>query len=305
MSDTHLRALLGTPDAPELVFIRRYAADRADVRDALTNPERLARWFGRVEGKPARVGDSFRAVLSEDDADDVATGRVLLCESDEIRVSWSWPGERDSVVTARLSDASDGGTTLTLQHALDEADHAVDYGGGWEVFLRDLASMFADPTGRAARAQVEEHAVAAWRTITGSGLELVRHVPAPVATVWNAFATADGMRRWWWNHWSDVEIDVDPRPGGAWRTAAPSQDMEVGGVYLTVDEPHRLTFTWEWTDAEGASINEAVDLRFVSEGDGTRLTVRHTGPWEDSRPAESYRQGWEFTLAALDEAISS
>lgn len=112
------RALTGTRERPQLTFRRTYRASPAEVRDACANVDRLSRWFGTVNGEPSQVGDRFTVVLG--DEHDVAEGRVLRCGDDEIAVAWSWQGEPESVITARIAPADEGTTTLELQHTLEQ-----------------------------------------------------------------------------------------------------------------------------------------------------------------------------------------
>lgn len=304
MDGTILRALTGTREHPELVFRRRYRASVAQLREACTDVERLGRWFGRVEGDPTAVGDRFVARLSEDEAD-VAQGRVLRCADDEIAVAWSWQGEPESVITVRAEAVADGGAELVLRHALGGAGHAVGYGGGWEQTLGALARALADPGAPepADDAALEAAAAFRWRTIARAPLELERLVPALPARVWAALASADGLAAWWWRHWDDVGIEADVRVGGRYRFAAPGAGIAVDGVYLAVEPPSRLAFSWCWRDDDGASVDEAVDVRLVAEGAGTRVHVRHSGPWEDDAPATSYRHGWELVLGELAAVV--
>src|SRR6266568_3351314 len=55
----------------------RYDTDIGDLWSALTDPGRLARWYGEVEGD-LRPGGEFRLYLESADMD--ATGRVEACE---------------------------------------------------------------------------------------------------------------------------------------------------------------------------------------------------------------------------------
>lgn len=309
-----IRSLTGTADHPVLTFRRRYRAGPAEVRDACTNTQRLARWFGQVTGTPAGVGDSFTAFLGGDA--DVAEGRVLRCEEDEIAVTWSWQGEPESIITARINPVDEQYTELILQHALTEPDHAVGYGGGWEQMLHslaralDAASPPAPPDEQAAPPdeQIEAEAVRRWGTITRAPLQIERVLPAHVDRVWSALATPEGLRSWWWRHWSDVRIDADVRLGGAYRIEAPGAGIAVAGTYLAVEEPSHLAFTWQWQHSDGTSADESVhiDIRGESGDDGsasTRITLRHTGPWSDDTPAQSYREGWDDVLDELTRVL--
>src|SRR5699024_3943268 len=159
-----------------------------------------------VEGEPGRIGDYFSALLSEDSTD-AARGRVLRCDEDVIAVSWSWQSEPERILTARITPVDEHATELTLQHVLTQPDHAVGYGGGWEQMLQALARSLGATDDDAAEGQIETDALARWGTIARSALELETFIRASPAQVWRAFATADGLRSWWWRHWSDVRIE--------------------------------------------------------------------------------------------------
>jgi uncharacterized protein YndB with AHSA1/START domain len=136
-------------------------------------------------------------------------------------------------------------------------------------------------------------------------LHLDRIVSAPVAAVWEAWTTKTGLKRWWWSHWADVEIELDPVVGGRYRFAAPHAGIEVSGTYVVIRETEHLAFTWRWEDADGVQEGEVVDVRFTSVPEGTRLRLSHRGPWETSTAAEDYRQGWTFVLNSLESTLSA
>lgn len=296
------RALLGSPRHPRLVFRRSYDAPAADVLAACTDPERLARWFGKVAGAPFAVGDTFTAELGGDE--DRAVGRVLSCDDDGFSTTWSWQGEAESVIRVRVTQADSGGTELSIDHALAEPEHGAGYGGGWEQTLQSLSRLIGDAASDAPSDEtIEQDAVTAWRTLLGHPLEITRQLDAPVEQVWAAFADAEGLRRWWWTHWDDVEITADVRPAGSYRISTASQKIELTGTYLLVEPQSRLAFSWRWSDADGTTQDEAVDLTVRPADGGTELIVRHTGPWSDDAPAEDYRQGWEFTLGELARSL--
>jgi uncharacterized protein YndB with AHSA1/START domain len=86
---------------------RAYRADRADVWDALTSPERLPRWFQPVSGD-LRVGGHYQFEAQ-------AGGTVERCDAPELlAVTWEFGGSV-SWVQVRLSESGDG-TVLELVH---------------------------------------------------------------------------------------------------------------------------------------------------------------------------------------------
>lgn len=294
------RSLTGRPSEPVMRMWRRYPAAPAEIWPALTRPERLARWLGVIEGTVDGVGSEVR-VRFADAPDRPAEARVERCDANErLVVSWQWAGEARSTVTVDLA-ADAGGTLLSLEHRLGEPDHVAAYGGGWEQCLTDLTNLFG-------RTSEEESAEAAatdrWHALSRHPLSMEVDLDADLPTVWRALTTVEGLRAWWWNHWDDVEIAADARPGGAYRFAAPGAGIAVEGVYLDVEAEEHLSFTWRWIDADGRSADEACDLRLSATDGGSRLALRHTGPWSDEAPADSYRQGWDFVFAALARVVA-
>lgn len=293
-----VRALTGSADRPVVAVERRLAMTPAEVWDALVQPERLARWLGTIEsGERPVVGGDFGLRLG-DDVDDRADCRLLACDPERgLAIAWRWTGEPDSVVRVALEEV-EGGTVLRLRHELMAPQPAPDYGAGWEAHLDGLGDALAGLDPRPFAMPSHE----TWTRMADGVLEVVRDVEAPIDVVWAAFATADGLRTWWWRHWADTTIQADVRPGGALRIAAPAAGILLTGEVLEASD-HHLAATWTWTDGDGSSDDEAFDVRLTATDDGTRITVRHSGPWADDAPAASYRQGWEFVLGELAAVV--
>ena len=117
------------PDGEEVsVRIRRtYDAAIADVWDALTDPDRMKRWFLPVSGD-LRVGGSFQLEGN-------AGGEILGCEPPRrLKVSFGGP---TSLVELRLSPEGEERTTLELEHTVpiemaQSGAGALFVGPGWD-----------------------------------------------------------------------------------------------------------------------------------------------------------------------------
>lgn len=118
-----------------------------DLWQALTVPDRLALWWGEVEGD-LRLGGEFR--LS---SDWYGTGRVVACEaprllririreSDESYKSGQGVPPFDENLEARLT-AEGGRTVLVVETAGMPLDVVAFYGVGWQVHLENLAAHLA------------------------------------------------------------------------------------------------------------------------------------------------------------------
>ncbi len=112
---------------------RHYPADPADVWDALTDPERVQRWFLPLSGD-LREGGQFQLEGN-------ASGDILRCAAPERLVVTF--GDPNSVVDVRLV-AQDVGTVLILEHSVPVAiagsgAGALYVGPGWDGALLGLA----------------------------------------------------------------------------------------------------------------------------------------------------------------------
>jgi uncharacterized protein YndB with AHSA1/START domain len=133
---------LGSADGFGTVRIEdRFDTDIDDVWSALTEPERLDRWYGEIEGE-LRVGGAFRARLHASGWE--GTGRVEECE----------PPRRLLVVTKEADEPNEDSTEVTLTGDGDQTvlvveqrglplDHLWAYGAGLQIHVEDLAAHIA------------------------------------------------------------------------------------------------------------------------------------------------------------------
>jgi len=297
--DPFLRALTGTEAEETITIARTYRASAGELWSALTTPERIARWYGRITGPTPGVGDGFEVDLGGG-----LIRRAVLESCDPptaLSYTW-WSGDDDpGLVRLRLERVGDDETRLTVQHDRLRPNRTIQYGAGWEQNLVALAAVTGAVTEPSVAAEVRS---GRWELLRARPLQLEASIDASVSEVWRAWSSAEGLASWWWAHWDDVTITADVQVGGAYRVDAPDHGIALSGEYLVVDPDRRLAFTWRWTDADGTSRDEAVDVTFEAKGGGTAVTVRHTGPWDTDAPAEAYRQGWDFVLAELGRRLS-
>jgi uncharacterized protein YndB with AHSA1/START domain len=123
----------------------RYESERADVWSALTETDRLALWFGKVEGE-LRAGGEFAAFVWSSEWD--GRGRIDACEPQRRVGVTMWEEEgKEHAVTAELV-ADGGATTLALEVRGLPVDLIWAYGAGWQVHLEDLGAHLSGQEGR-------------------------------------------------------------------------------------------------------------------------------------------------------------
>lgn len=130
-------------------------------------------------------------------------------------------------------------------------------------------------------------------------------IAAPCDRVFRALTDPLELGSWWGREdaYRTTNWNVDPRPAGAWSCttiAAGAPAMSVGGVYVVVEAPRRLEFTWRasWDDLRTVV---SIELRPIDlEGHrGTRLTLEHSGLPYGSAMGDGTADGWGQVLAWL------
>jgi uncharacterized protein YndB with AHSA1/START domain len=134
--------------AKAVVAARVYDTDPDDLWDALTNPERIPRWFSPVTGD-LKLGGRYQVQGN-------AGGTILRCETARaLDLSWEFGGGT-SWVTLRLAPEGRG-TRLTLEHIMSAADldgeHWLKFGPGavgvgWDLSFLGLGLHLASGAGK-------------------------------------------------------------------------------------------------------------------------------------------------------------
>jgi uncharacterized protein YndB with AHSA1/START domain len=118
----------------------RFDTDMADVWSALTDPLRLARWLGDVDGD-LRQGGEFHARFFASGWE--GTCRVEVCEPPRrLLVSTTSPGEPDGAFEATLT-ADEDHTILVIEDRGVPLDQIAVYGAGDQIHVEDLAAYLA------------------------------------------------------------------------------------------------------------------------------------------------------------------
>jgi uncharacterized protein YndB with AHSA1/START domain len=111
-----------------------------DLWSALTDPRRLARWIGEVEGD-LRLGGEFRFRFFASGSEGI--GRVETCESPRrLLLAMALGQPEEDVIEATL--AADGDqTVLVWEERGMSLDLLAAYGAGVQIHVEDLAAYLA------------------------------------------------------------------------------------------------------------------------------------------------------------------
>jgi uncharacterized protein YndB with AHSA1/START domain len=158
----------GSGELVSVLLRRSYDAPIGDVWDAVTQPDRIKRWFMPISGE-LRVGGSFQLEGN-------AAGEILTCEPPSLlRVTFGGP---TSIVQVRLTPEGDSDTVLELEHTVpieiaQSGAGALYVGPGWDGALLGLGLFLGgeavgDPVAAANSPQAQEfskQSVHAWAEV--------------------------------------------------------------------------------------------------------------------------------------------
>ena len=133
---------LGSADGKGVVRIEdRFDTDIEDVWSALTDPSRLARWYGDVEGD-LRPGGEYHARLLSSGWE--GTGHVEACEPQQrLLVRIKDADESDENVIEVTLTADGEHSVVVWEERGMPVDQLSAYGAGVQIHVEDLADHLA------------------------------------------------------------------------------------------------------------------------------------------------------------------
>ena len=127
-----------TDGGRRLVIVRTFTAPIADVWASLTQPDRMARWYGTVVGEPG-PGRTVTVTMTAEEEAVAEPARILECDPPTSFVCDLGDQDPPWRISVRL-DERDGVTTMTFVHTLADDVDATDVGPGWEYYADRLAA---------------------------------------------------------------------------------------------------------------------------------------------------------------------
>ena len=142
-----------------------------------------------------------------------------------------------------------------------------------------------------------------------SVVEVRRHLSAPPARVFAAFADAAVVSRWLTPS-PDVALTVeqfDFRVGGVYRFAYHVRGraaMFVNGTYRLIEPPTAIVFSWNIEPPdEHAGIRSEVTIRLAPAGAGTDVLIHHAELTQRGAAAR-HAEGWRGALDLLSAVVA-
>ena len=141
----------------------------------------------------------------------------------------------------------------------------------------------------------------------GREITITRIVGAAPDKVFEAWLRPDHLSRWWGprdgrRDFLTPHVEVDPRPGGTFRTCIRSprgDDYWARGTYTEIDAPHHLAFTHGWENEHGeVGYERQVTVTFTETDGKTRVAFRISG-FDSIGSRDSEVEGWNECLDRL------
>jgi uncharacterized protein YndB with AHSA1/START domain len=144
----------------------------------------------------------------------------------------------------------------------------------------------------------------------GLVLRIERFFNAPAEAVFDAWTSAEVLRRWWpaGPDWDTPVAEVDVRVGGKLRLVMRRPDGREfggGGEYIEVTPAQRLVFTWRWDGPERDEDPQLVEVDFKERPDGTTAVVLTNSGLRDEEAKRLHEEGWQASFDNLDRVLLS
>lgn len=98
--------------------------------------------------------------------------------------------------------------------------------------------------------------------------------------------------------WMGSEVELDPRPGGAYRVLAQGVHPGVGEfVELVTNKKVVFTFGWDEPNHPIPAGSTEIEITLIPEGEKTRVRLAHRGLPDDA--VSDHTKGWDYYLDRL------
>jgi uncharacterized protein YndB with AHSA1/START domain len=140
MTNTRRGAVIGSTTAQGATGTVRmestFDTDITDLWDAVTTPERVARWMGEVSGDLRPGGTIHSSWTSTWEG----SGRIDVCEAPNRLLLTMQPGDPEETVIEAVLTADGDRTKLVVEERGLPTEVLSAHGAGWQAHIEDLAA---------------------------------------------------------------------------------------------------------------------------------------------------------------------
>ncbi len=282
----------------EIVTSRMVNAPQALVFDAWTNPAWLAQWWGpkgftnTFEQFDLRPGGDWRFVMHGPDGTDYPNHSRFVEIVPQERIVFEHLSDHAFRVTATFTPEA-GRTFVTFRMSFDSKAEC------------DRVQAFAVDKNEENLDRLE----AVLNRMSGPKNPIVicvtRRYKATAEQVFDAWVDPERARRWFLRtpQGELVRAEMDARAGGRWVVIERRGGTEAyhGGVYLEIDRPRRLVFTFAVDEQLTDAGRVQVDITPLTTG--CELTLRQEMHPKFAEYEERTKLGWATLLGNLERGL--
>jgi uncharacterized protein YndB with AHSA1/START domain len=131
-------------------------------------------------------------------------------------------------------------------------------------------------------------------------------IPSPIENTWEAWTDPALILKWFGSdpNGEGVNAEMDVRPGGKFEISfrdSSGTEHTCSGVYVVVEKPAKLSFTWSWKSEPG--VESLVTVSFTDKQNCTVMQFEHANLGSASK--HDYLQGWQSTFVKLESLLGS
>jgi uncharacterized protein YndB with AHSA1/START domain len=132
-------------------------------------------------------------------------------------------------------------------------------------------------------------------------ITVTRSIPAPVEDVFDVWIDPKSPGGPWFG--ADRVI-LNPVVDGLFYLAAKHEGRTWPhyGRFVRIERPRQVEYTWVSEGTQG--VESIVAVTFDPQGDGTEVTLRHSGVPDDEM-GRKHEQGWAWVLSMLAQRFAS
>jgi uncharacterized protein YndB with AHSA1/START domain len=141
----------------------------------------------------------------------------------------------------------------------------------------------------------------------GLSLEMTRELPGPRARVFEFFADAALLTKWWGPRGFRIpSLEFTPRVGATYRIEMQPPEGEafhLTGTFRELDAPSLLAFSFVWEPADPDDQETVAKLSFHAIGDSTNIHLAQ-GPFKTEARRALHRDGWAESFDKLGLVVA-